>query len=101
VTPWGISIHTGWYVDSTQESETQGLAGVPARAGQPQAGLNASVLRGGVTPLHTNRFVCSEANPQFDCKHVDAREPTEGLMERGKAQICPSEWQLRCEIHPT
>ena len=31
------------------------------------------------------------AKPQFDCKHVDARERTEGLMERGKAQICPSE----------
>jgi hypothetical protein len=55
----GISIHTGWYVDSTQESETQGLAAVPARAGQPQAGLIASVLWGVLTPLHTNRFVCS------------------------------------------
>ena len=56
-----------------------------------EAGLIASVSRGGLTPLHTNRFVCSARIPQFDCKHVDARERTEGLMETGKAQICPSE----------
>ena len=71
--------------------EKHGGAPVPARAGQPQAGLIASVPRDGLTPLHTNRFVCSERIPQFDCKHVDARERTEGLMETGKAQICPSE----------
>ena len=101
MTPVGISIHTGWYVDSTQESETQGLGWNPCACRATTSRVDRIGSEGGVTPLHTDRFVCSEANPQFDRKHGDARERTEGLMERGKAQICPSEWQLRCEIHPT
>ena len=60
--------------DESGDQKYRGLAAVLAPAGQPQAGLIASVLMDSLTLLHTNRFVGSASSHRLQATEARADE---------------------------